>query len=192
MPSPGERGPGYADAAPFPSRVELEPIGVVRSPFRERFGTPVQAEPAPPETEPSRLELFPERVPTEALRGLEGMDYVWVIGFLHLNHGFRPLVMPPRGPRERRGVLSTRAPHRPNPISLSAARLLRVEGHCLHVGSLDLLDGTPILDLKPYVPYADAFPDARAGWIDAIDPRAPQIGRGPRGKHRAGSGDARG
>jgi tRNA-Thr(GGU) m(6)t(6)A37 methyltransferase TsaA len=188
MPSQGERG--YTDAAPFPSRVELEPIGVVRSPFRERFGTPVQAEPPPAEGfEPSRLELFPERVPVEALHGLEGMDYVWVLGFLHLNHGFRAQVTPPRGPRQRRGVFSTRAPHRPNPISLSAARLLRVEGHCLHVGSLDLLDGTPILDVKPYVPYADAFPSARAGWIDAIDPSAPQEGRGPRAKHRR-AGDA--
>ncbi len=177
--------PGYTDAAPFPRRVELAPIGVVRSPFRERFGTPVQAEPAPAAgVPPSRLELFPERVPIEALAGFEGMDYVWVLGFLHLNHGFRAQVMPPRGPRVRRGVLATRAPHRPNPISLTAARLLRVEGHCLHVGSLDLLDGTPILDVKPYLPVADAFPDASAGWIDAIDPRAPQLGRGPRAKHR--------
>src|SRR5690606_8194882 len=116
---------GYTDAAPFPARIELEPIGVVRSPFRERFGTPVQASPPPPEgIQPSRLELFPERVPAEALLGLEGMEYIWVLGYLHLNHGFRAQVMPPRGPRVRRGVLSTRAPHRPNPMSLSAARLL--------------------------------------------------------------------
>ncbi|MBC7173601.1 MAG: tRNA (N6-threonylcarbamoyladenosine(37)-N6)-methyltransferase TrmO, partial [Polyangiaceae bacterium] len=176
----------YTEAGGFPARVELEPIGVVRSPYKERFGTPVQAEPAQGDTPPSRIELFPERVPVEALEGLIGIDYVWVIGFLHLNHGFRAKVMPPRGPRVRRGVLSTRSPHRPNPISLSAARLVGVDGHVLTVGSLDLLDGTPILDLKPYVPYADAFPGASAGWIDEIDPHAPQLGKGPRGKHREG------
>lgn len=157
---------------------------MVRSPFRERFGTPVQAEPAPPEAPTSRVELFAERVPEAALEGLAGIEYVWVIGYLHLNRGFSAQVIPPRGPRIRRGVLATRSPHRPNPISLSAARLRGVEGLVLHLGSLDLLDGTPVLDIKPYVPYADAFPEASAGWIDAIDPAAPQLGRRPRKKHR--------
>jgi tRNA (adenine37-N6)-methyltransferase len=167
--------------------VELEPIGVVHSPYRERFGTPVQAEPAQAGVEPSRIELFAERVPEAALEGLEGIEYVWVIAHLHLNRGFRAQVIPPRGPRVRRGVLATRSPHRPNPISLSAARLVGVEGLVLTLGSLDLLDGTPVLDIKPYVPYADAFPDASAGWIDQIDPTAPQLGKGPRGKHRGPS-----
>ncbi len=149
----------------------------------------MQAEPAPPEAPPSRIELFPERVPEAALEGLEGVEYVWVIAYLHLNRGFRAQVVPPRGPRVRRGVLATRSPHRPNPISLSAARLHRVEGLVLHLGSLDLLDGTPVLDVKPYVPYADAFPNASAGWIDAIDPTAPQLGKRPRKKHRGPEGE---
>ena len=85
--------------------------------------------------------------------------------------------MPPRGPRVRRGVFATRSPDRPNPIGLSAVRLVRVDGCDLHVKGIDLIDGTPILDLKPYVPYADAFPDARAGWIDAVARDAPQIKR---------------
>ena len=78
---------------------------------------------------------------------------------------------PPRGPRDaRHGVFATRAPHRPNPLSLSALRVVAVDEDALTVDvrGLDLLDGTPVLDLKPYVPYCDAFPDARAGWVDAL------------------------
>ena len=78
---------------------------------------------------------------------------------------------PPRDPKVQHGVLATRSPHRPNPIGLSALRIARVVGRVIEVSGLDLLDGTPILDLKPYVPYADAFPEARAGWVDAADAR---------------------
>ena len=77
---------------------------------------------------------------------------------------------PPRG-GGKRGVLATRSPHRPNPIGLSAVELVAVESGALRVRGVDLLDGTPILDIKPYVPYADAFPDSAAGWIDALDAR---------------------
>ena len=78
-------------------------------------------------------------------------------------------MVPPRGPRTKRGVLATRSPHRPNAIGLSAVELLSVEGRRLHLRGVDLLDGTPILDIKPYVPYADAFPDSSAGWIEGVD-----------------------
>jgi tRNA-Thr(GGU) m(6)t(6)A37 methyltransferase TsaA len=78
-------------------------------------------------------------------------------------------------------VLATRAPHRPNPIGLSCVQLDAIDGRVLHVRGLDLLDGTPVLDIKPYVPYADAFPEARAGWIDAIDlDQGVQSAPGPR------------
>ena len=76
---------------------------------------------------------------------------------------------PPRGPRVKRGVFATRSPHRPNAIGLSAVELVAVEGRSLRLGGTDFLDGTPVLDLKPYVPYADAFPEAKAGWIDEVD-----------------------
>jgi hypothetical protein len=79
-------------------------------------------------------------------------------------------VLPPRSDKKR-GVFATRSPHRPNPIGMSAVRLDRVEGLVVHVRDLDLLDGTPVIDIKPYLPYADAFPDARMGWLDAPDPR---------------------
>merc|ERR1712232_535855 len=84
--------------------------------------------------------------------------------------GWSPRVTPPRGPRKKRGVLATRAPHRPNHISLSACKLLSVDvkARRVIVSGLDLLDGTPVLDVKPYVPYCDSFPLARAGWLDEI------------------------
>ena len=174
----------YIDAVPVPKQVELVTIGYVRSPYRERFGTPRQATVGDPgggdTVQDGILELDPDVVPAKALKDLAGFDYVWVIAWLHLNRHWRPQVKPPRGPREARGVLATRAPHRPNPIGLSACQVLGVEGNQVHVRGLDLLDETHILDIKPYVPYADAFPFASAGWVDDIDGRDPSEGPGRR------------
>ncbi len=165
----------YADEADFPSQVELRPIGVVRSPHKERHGTPRQAvlvaDPALRPEEQTVLELFSDVLTPHAAEDLAEFEMVWVIAWMHLNHGWRNKVsVPGEGKKKKRGLLSTRAPHRPNPISLSAVRLLRVEGLRIYVERSDLLDGTPILDIKPYVPYADAFPDAGAGWIDQRGP----------------------
>ncbi len=159
----------YAEDASFPERIELQPIGVVRSPHKERHGTPrqavLEADPALRPDERAVLELFDTILSPHATEDLAEFEYVWVVSWLHLNHGWRNKVTVP-GESSSRGLLSTRAPHRPNPIGLSAVRLLEVDGLRLHVARTDLLDGTPILDIKPYVPYADAFADAGAGWID--------------------------
>lgn len=169
----------YRDAVVFPTTVELTPIGVVRSPYTERHGTPRQPTVTTQVHGGSALEgtieLFTDVVPAKAFTSLEGFQYIWVIAWLHLNKHWNPTVIPPRGPRVRRGVLATRAPHRPNQLALSALELVGVEGHVLTVRGLDLLDGTPVLDVKPYLHYADAFPDARAGWVDELDeaPDAP-------------------
>ena len=157
----------YIDAVDFPASIELMAIGVVRSEYRERHGTPRQASVG--ELKRSRIELFTDRVPEKALMGMEGIEYLWVISWLHLNRHWNPTVTPPRGPRVRRGVLSTRAPHRPNQLGLSATRLIAVRGSVLEVEGLDLLDMTPVLDIKPYIPYADAHPDVSAGWVDELD-----------------------
>lgn len=158
----------YTEDAELPSLIELAPIGVVRSPHKERHGTPRQAtlpsDPSLREEERAMLELFPDVFSKEAVLDLADFEYVWVLTWLHLNHGWRNTVKPP-GEERARGLLSTRAPHRPNPIGLSAVRLLEVDGLSLTVERIDVLDGTPIIDIKPYVPYADAFPDARAGWV---------------------------
>jgi len=159
----------YTGVVPFPEQITLRPIGVVRSTYTERYGTPRQAGlDGPGGDAPARLELDPAVIDAAALNDLDGFDRVWVLAWLHLNRPEWPTrVRPPRG-GPRRGLFSTRAPHRPNPIGLSAPRLLRVDGHTVHVAGLDLIDGTPLLDLKPYVPFADAFPDAAAGWVDEM------------------------
>lgn len=149
----------------------FEPIGVVRSPFTERAATPRQAVLARGVT--ATIELFAGRGYEHALQGLDGWEYVWVLFVFHRNveqgRGWKAKVLPPRS-RSKRGVFATRSPHRPNPLGLSAVQVDRVAGSLVHVRSVDLLDGTPVLDLKPYVPYADAYPDARSGWLEPCDP----------------------
>ena len=158
-------------------RVACEIIGYVRSPYKERFGTPRQ----PPVTEQTledraldaSIELIPGRNFEQALKDLEGFYYIWVLAWLHLNDGWNTQVIPPRGPKLKRGLFATRAPHRPSPIGLSALKLLDIEGRTLKVRGVDLLDGTPVLDIKPYVPYTDAFPNAKAGWLEGLRPNEP-------------------
>src|SRR5690606_3535482 len=105
----------------------------------------------------------------QALQDLTGIDRVWLLSWFHRNDRWRPLVLPPRGPAQRRGVFATRSPHRPNPLGLTSVAPLNVSGRRLLLGPCDLVDGTPIFDVKPYVPAYDAFPHARAGWIDAVE-----------------------
>lgn len=156
----------------------MTPIGWVRSPYVRRFGTPQQASAFDSDSD-AVLELDPARVPESALRDLSGVERIWVLSYLDRSGTWGPLVRPPRGPRLRRGLFATRSPDRPNPLGLSAVRLLQIEGLSLHVRGVDLLDGTPILDLKPYVPYADSFPGSRAGWIDELDVNEPQFAKRP-------------
>nr|WP_320133437.1 tRNA (N6-threonylcarbamoyladenosine(37)-N6)-methyltransferase TrmO [uncultured Holophaga sp.] len=154
----------------------FRPIAFVRSPYHDRIDAPHQAV-VVEGTESGRTEeaviLLEDRIPEKALRCLEGFQRIWVIFAFHRSQGWAPLVKPPRG-RGRKGVLATRSPDRPNPIGLSALELVAVEGRTLRVRGVDLLDGTPILDIKPYVPYADAFPDSVAGWIDEVDAQTGQ------------------
>ncbi|HEY3594112.1 MAG TPA: tRNA (N6-threonylcarbamoyladenosine(37)-N6)-methyltransferase TrmO, partial [Polyangiaceae bacterium] len=115
------------------------------------------------------IELLPHHNFEHALSDIETWDHIWVIFWFHLNQGWRPKVLPPRSTR-RRGVFATRSPHRPNPIGLSVLELTGVEGLSLKIRNLDLVDGTPILDIKPYVPFADSIPSASSGWVEAPDP----------------------
>jgi tRNA (adenine37-N6)-methyltransferase len=151
-----------------PKVLEVVPIGVIRTPFVEKVSAPRQTVLA--REVPGRLELDPKGGFEHALSDLSGWEYLWVVYWFHRNEGWRPKVLPPRSER-RRGVFATRSPHRPNPIGMSCVEIDRVEGLVVHVRGIDLLDGTPVLDLKPYVPYADAHPDARSGWLKPADPR---------------------
>jgi tRNA-Thr(GGU) m(6)t(6)A37 methyltransferase TsaA len=170
-------GPADENARPAGPFV-LTPIGWVRSPYQRRFGTPQQASAVDSDRE-AVLELDPAQIPPEALSDLVGIERIWVMSFLHRSGTWGPSVRPPRGPRVKRSLFATRSPDRPNPLGLSAVELVRVEGVNLHVRGVDLLDGTPILDIKPYVPYADAFPTSRAGWIDELAPEELQFAKRP-------------
>jgi tRNA-Thr(GGU) m(6)t(6)A37 methyltransferase TsaA len=152
-------------------RFTYRPIGLLRSPYSRRIDAPHQSTVVTgTKTEDfatATLELQ-DWLDEEVILDLNGFDRLWLIFAFHRSEGWRSIVKPPRG-GPKRGVLATRAPHRPNSIGLSAVELVRVEGRTLHLRGVDLLDGTPVLDIKPYVPYADAFPDSKAGWIDELD-----------------------
>ncbi len=98
------------------------------------------------------------------LADLSGFSHIWVLFWCHLARGARSQVVPPRDTRKR-GIFATRAPQRPNPIGLSCVRLLRIEKRVLHIADHDMLDGTPVLDLKPYLSYCDSVPDAALGYV---------------------------
>jgi tRNA-Thr(GGU) m(6)t(6)A37 methyltransferase TsaA len=160
---PTPREDTMSDAVPS---LTLRPIGLIRTPFPDKVSTPRQ--PYAAHGVAGTIELFPGHQYEHALCDLEGWERVWVLFWFHLNQGWRAKVLPPRSAQKRRGVFSTRSPHRPNPIGLSVLRLQSVRGLRVEVLDVDLIDGTPILDIKPYVPYADAFPESSTGWLESL------------------------
>ena len=139
----------------------VRPVGVVHSPFESQTGTPVQPALAGNDAI-GTVEVFDRFA--EALADLEGFERIWLICWLGRSRPVRMRVVPYLDTEER-GLFSTRSPCRPNPIGISAVRLLQRSGCVLHVADLDLLDGTPVLDIKPYAQLIDVFPDTRDGWI---------------------------
>lgn len=117
---------------------------------------------------PGRIVLSPGQNFEMALRDLDGFERIWVIFLFHENEGWRPTTRPPVPPKgkDRVGTFASRSPYRPNPIGLSCVRLLKIDGLTLYVDEADLLNETPVLDIKPYIPMADAFPEAHAGWVE--------------------------
>ncbi len=161
------------------SRV-YEPIGIVHSCFREKFGIPRQPG-LVPEAQ-GRLEILPPYNRSEAFRNLEDYSHLWLIFIFHaaLREYWRPTVRPPRlGGNQRVGVFATRSPFRPNPIGLSRVELRTIDrsgpGINLILGGVDLLDQTPVLDIKPYLPYADALDDAKTGFAPTQPPNPQQL-----------------
>jgi len=153
------------------SHFNYRPIGILRSPYSRRIDAPHQST-VVEGTETGEFALatleLADWLDEKVLQDLSSFDRLWLIFAFHLSDGWKSSVKPPRG-GPKRGILATRSPHRPNPIGLSAVELVKIEGRTLHLRGVDLLDGTPVLDIKPYVPYADAFPVAKAGWIDELD-----------------------
>ena len=170
----------------------MQVIARIRSDFPTKFGIPRQS--GLVEALRAAVVFEPEYRNPDALRGLEGFSHLWLIWEFSesVGHAWSPTVRPPRlGGNTRLGVFATRSPFRPNPIGLSCVRLLGTEkraeeGTVLLVSGADLMDGTPIFDIKPYLPYADAHPEARGGFTDGasaflleVDFPAPLLARVP-------------
>ncbi len=140
--------------------IVFRPIGIISTPFKEARGTPIQ--PGAARNKVGTVRLFPEY--QEGLQDLEGFSHIFLIYYFHLSKGFT-LKVKPFLDDEQRGVFATRAPSRPNPIGISLVRLASVQGNRLDVLDVDMVDATPLLDIKPYVPDFDFGPDARIGWL---------------------------
>lgn len=141
--------------------IAYRPVGVIRTPFKEPQGTPIQ--PTAARGVVGTVEVLPQYA--EGLRDLDGFSHAVLLYHFHLAKG-PSLTVKPFMDEQTHGVFATRAPARPNPIGLSVVRLLGVEGNVLHVQDVDIVDGTPLLDVKPYVPAFDAPDVERIGWLD--------------------------
>jgi tRNA-Thr(GGU) m(6)t(6)A37 methyltransferase TsaA len=141
--------------------IKYKPIGIIHSPFVEPIGTPIQ--PRAAEDVDGTVEIFPEYA--EGLKDLENFSHIILIYHFHLSKKSL-LKVKPFMDNQIHGVFSTRAPTRPNPIGISVVRLIRIEENILYVRDVDILDGTPILDIKPYVPQFDVRENVKIGWLE--------------------------
>ena len=148
--------------------IKLSAIGYIHTKHNTKFSAPHQPNPDS-DLERATIELLPGHNFEQALKDLSGFERIWIIWCFHKNTEWNPQVRPPRGKAQKRGVFATRSPHRPNPIGMTPVRLLSIKGRCLEIGESDLLDDTPILDIKPYIPKYDSFPDSLAGWVSEVD-----------------------
>ena len=153
------------------NEIEYKPIGVIHSPFKEPKGTPIQ--PKGGEGIAGTVEVFPEYA--EGLKDVDGFSHIILIYHFHLSKS-ASLLAKPYMDDQAHGVFAMRGPSRPNPIGISVARLVRVEGNILHIQDLDIVDGTPLLDIKPYVPEFDVREAGKIGWL------AKRVHRLPRSK----------
>ena len=145
------------------SEIIIKPIGTVHSELVQRYETPRQGVLAGEKI--SVIELNPKNNFQQALKYLDGFERIWVLYQFHLNKNWKPLVTPPRHTRKKVGVFATRAPYRPNHIGMSCVKLEKVDGLKIFISESDILNGSPVLDIKPYLPYSDSFPDALTGWV---------------------------
>lgn len=153
----------------------FQPIGHIETCFKERFGTPRQSGLVPSSW--GILRLRSELNLTEALDGLEHFSHLWLVFVFHqnMNKGVKAKIHPPRLEGEKIGLYATRTPHRPNPIGLSAVKLEKIEKGAVFLSGVDLLHGTPVLDIKPYLATTDSIPQATAGWTQGKPERTIQV-----------------
>ncbi len=143
----------------------LQPIGIIRTPFTDRVDAPRQPDHSGAGVS-GKIILEPGKNFEQALEDLEGFEKIWLLYQFDRNSNWKPKVLPPRADRIKRGVFATRSPHRPNPLGLSLVTLIEIDGRNIFVDGVDILDKTPLFDIKPYLPYAEAFPQAKAGWLE--------------------------
>ncbi len=176
QPSERNRKPVIENPDELPE-ISMRPIGVVHSNYKNHFDTPRQPSTqkiAPlinGQSENDAVIIIRKGLQNMA-RDLVGMERIWVIFQFNYSLGVKQTVIPPRD-SESRGLFATRSPHRPNPIGMSCVKLLNVVGRKIFIRDHDLLHGTAVLDIKPYLPYCEAWPDAKAGWIDELSEDAP-------------------
>ncbi len=143
----------------------MKPIGFLHSARKLKLEAPRQGS-LDQSKEIARITLEQGQNFEQALEDIEGFSHLWLIYTFHLNTTWKAKVKPPRGSKKQRGVFATRSPYRPNPLGLSCVQFIEKQGRHLWVSGSDLIDGTPILDLKPYVIESDSFPRAQQGWLE--------------------------
>ena len=144
------------------NEIKYKTIGIILSPFKEPKGTPIQ--PAGAKGINGTVEIFPEY--TEGLKDIEGFSHIILLYHFHLSK-VSTLLAKPYMDNEMRGVFAMRGPSRPNPIGISVVRLVKIEGNVLYIQDIDIVDGTPLLDIKPYVPKFDIRQVERIGWLES-------------------------
>ncbi|MBN2028965.1 tRNA (N6-threonylcarbamoyladenosine(37)-N6)-methyltransferase TrmO [bacterium] len=147
--------------------IKYRPIGIIHTPFRDLRGVPIQ--PAFDQRNQGTIELKKEYL--DGLKDLDGFSHILIIYHFHLSKGYRLHVVPFLD-TVLRGLFATRAPKRPNPIGISLVKLIKIEGSIVHIEDIDVVDGTPLLDIKPYIRQFDEVEDYRSGWLSG------KIGRG--------------
>lgn len=143
----------------------INPVALFHCDYKDPLEVPRQATLLDQVT--GKIELLPH-ISESVFQDLLGIERIWVIYQFHKNQNWKPLVDPPRGGGVKRGVFATRSPYRPNSLGLSCLKVKKIEGRSVWVEGFDLLDQTPIFDIKPYLSYADCFPDSAAGWVDDL------------------------
>ncbi len=148
--------------------ISLDPVAYVQTSSYEKADLPRQGSLSFGADHTALIRFLPGLNFEQALEDLQGMEKIWVLFWMHQVEHWKAKVQPPRAV-QKKGVFATRSPHRPNPIGLSCVTLLEVRGLDLLIKDHDLLDKTPVLDVKPYLPYADSFPDIKTGWLEDVD-----------------------
>lgn len=152
---------------------QFDPIGIIESHYVEPYTAPRQPR-VDNRLHEAKILLNKHCNYEQALEDVIGFERIWVVAVFDRVESWKPKILTPRD-RVKRGVFATRSPHRPNPISLSCVEVVDVQGLKISVRGIDMLNGTPVLDIKPYLPYADSFEGSRAGWTDNLEPSSFEI-----------------